>query len=113
MVIQLPKETEDRLRELADREGRQPEQLVRELIDERLARETDGRSLGQPITLGAELGAEATVSEDDVWGDTDPPWAALIGMFSDGGVDSEKFEDWLEAERASDERLARKSSRSG
>jgi len=55
---------------------------------------------------GDDAGAEP--SEVDAWLDSEPPWAGLIGMFPNGGVKVEEFDEWLDAARSSDERLARK-----
>lgn len=110
MVIQLPRDIEDELNELASRKGTPADELAVDAITTMLQRERSTAARHRPHVV-LDDGGEA--SGMDVWGDEDPPWAGLIGMFPGGGVDSEGFEDWLEAERASDERLARKSTPSG
>jgi len=108
-TIELPDETHARLRGIAEREGRRPDQVIRDLIEERVAREPSMHTQpAESSAAGGDTGADA--SEVDVWGDEDPPWAGLIGLVSDGGVKATEFDEWLEAARASDERLARKTS---
>lgn len=112
-TIDLPDETHATLRGIAEREGRRPDQVIRELIEERVARESATRPQPAEETVGTGGDAEAESTDDDVWGDEDPPWAGLIGMFPDGGVKATEFDEWLAAARASDERLARKTSLKG
>lgn len=110
MVIQLPRDIEERLNELADREGKPAEQLAADAIEAMLARSELDRRWPLPKTVAVSHDDEGDASNGDVWGDEDPPWAGLIGMFPGGGVKAEEFDEWLDAARASDERLARKTS---
>lgn len=111
-TIDLPDETHAKLRGIAEREGRRPDQVIRELIDRRVSREPKTCLPSTEEAVGAG-GATADSTGDDVWGDEDPPWAGLIGLVSDGGVKATEFDEWLAAARASDERLARKTSLKG
>lgn len=112
MVIQLPKDIEERLNELANREGMPAEQLAVDAINEMLQRRGKPDRWPPPTVVGivddAQLDTEERGAPRVVH--STKPWARMIGMLSDGGVPVTEFDDWLAAERASDERLARKTS---
>lgn len=110
MVIQLPREIEERLNKLAEREGTSAVQLAVDAIDAMLERREGLDRWPPPKVVG--------LVEDDA-GDAErrygprsngQPWPKSVGMLADGGVPATEFDEWLEAERASDERLARKTS---
>jgi len=67
-IVELPTETDQQVRGLAERTGRRPDEVIRDLIRDGLARELDDRP---------------------------QPWPKSIGSGSDGGVDATEFEDWL------------------
>lgn len=67
-TIELPEETHAQLRGIAEREGRRPDQVIRDLIEERVSREFDIHPR---------------------------PWPTSIGAGGDAGVDSAQLDEWL------------------
>ena len=68
----------------------------------------DSQSPTSLVSTGPGGDAEAEPLNSDAWPDSEPPWSGLIGMFPDGGVKVEELDEWLDAARSSDERLAGK-----
>ena len=112
MVIQLPKDIEARLNELAEREGKPAQELATDAIKDMLERRGRLDRWPPPRVVGLVGGGDSEA--DDRAASPSPsssrPWSGMIGMLSDGGVPVTEFDEWLEAARASDERLARKTS---
>lgn len=115
MVIQLPKDIEERLNELAERKGTPADQLAADAIEAMLEKNESARRWPPPKVVGIVDEGDSHADDRDVTrsSNSSRPWAKMIGMLADGGVPATEFDEWLEAERASDERFARKTSHKG
>lgn len=114
MVIQLPRDIEERLNDLADHEGKPADQLAVDAIEAMLMRSEFARRWPPPKVVGIVDGRSDVDDRDAAESsDLSRPWSGMIGILSDGGVPVTEFDEWLAAARAIDERLARKTSLKG
>ena len=114
MVLQLPRDIEERLNDLTDHEGKPADQLAVDAIEAMLVRSEFARRWPPPKVVGI-VDDRSHVDDRGATGSSDSscPWAGMIGMLSDGGVPVTEFDEWLAAARAIDERLVRKTSLKG
>ena len=104
MAIQLPKDIEDGLNELAGRLGKPAAQLAVDAIELMLLRDESMRRWPLPKVVGIVGERDSQTDDQDATrsSDSSRPWSNLIGMFSDGGVPATEFEEWMEVERRID-----------